>query len=253
MTAAISGPQQRRSALVVAAKAALVGEVKTRLCPPLTLSQACSLYECLLEDIVAKLEKFDAAELWVAFAPKGEEYFQRHFAQRTRLLTQRGADLGKRVHHIFVDLFHLGYREIIVTDSDSPMVPLSSIAQAFELLHGDGHDVVLGPSRDGGYYLVGLKSPTDGLFHQIPWSSTTVLEKTLERASGLGLKVALLPAAYDIDVEQDLKRLWGDLKTSSELQQRAPRTYAFLRNLFRHPGLELKGHAPWPLRDDKRG
>lgn len=253
MTASINGPQQRRSALVVAAKAALVGEVKTRLCPPLTLSQACSLYECLLEDIVAKLEKCDAAELWVAFAPMGEEYFQQHFAQRTRLLTQRGRDLGKRVHHIFVDLFHLGYREIIVTDSDSPMVPLSSIAQAFELLRGDGHDVVLGPSRDGGYYLVGLKSPTDGLFHQIPWSSTAVLEKTLERASGLGLKVALLPAAYDIDVEHDLSRLWGDLKTSSELQKRAPRTYAFLRNLFRHPGLELKGQARWPLRDDKRG
>ncbi len=253
MTAAINGPQQRRSAVVVAAKAALIGEVKTRLCPPLTLSQACGLYECLLEDIVAKMGKCDAAELWVAFAPKGEEYFQRHFAQRGRLLTQRGSDLGERVHHIFVDLFHLGYGEIIVTDSDSPTVPLSSIAQAFELLHGEGHDVVLGPSRDGGYYLIGLKSPTDGLFHQIPWSSTAVLEETLERASGLGLKVALLPAAYDIDVEHDLRRLWGDLKTSSELQQRAPRTYAFLRNLFRHPGLELKGQAPWPLRDDKRG
>ena len=252
MTVASNGHQQRPSALVVAAKAALVGEVKTRLCPPLTLPQARRLYECLLEDIVAKMGTYDAAEFWIAFAPKGEDYFRRNFAQSRKLLSQRGSELGERVHHIFVDLFHLGYKEVIVTDSDSPTVPLSSIAQGFQLLHTDGNDVVLGPSRDGGYYLIGLKSPTEGLFRQIPWSSADVLEQTMKRASMLGLKTALLPSSYDIDVEGDLRQLWGDLKASLELQGRAPRTSSFLRDLLTDPGLELGEHAPLPLRDDNK-
>ncbi|MFQ5541506.1 MAG: TIGR04282 family arsenosugar biosynthesis glycosyltransferase [Candidatus Binatia bacterium] len=252
MTTASNGYQQRHSALVVAAKAALVGEVKTRLCPPLTLPQACRLYECLLEDIVAKMAKYDEAELWIAFAPEREDYFRRNFAQRRKLLSQRGSDLGERLHHIFVDLFYLGYKEVIVTDSDSPTVPLSSIAQGFQLLHTDGNDVVLGPSRDGGYYLIGLKSPTEGLFTQIPWSSVAVLEKTLKRASMLGLKVALLPPSYDIDVEGDLRQLWGDLQASLDLQESAHRTYTFLREFFTDPGLELREHAPLPLRDDNK-
>jgi rSAM/selenodomain-associated transferase 1 len=247
MTTASNGHQQRHSALVVAAKAALVGEVKTRLCPPLTLSQARRLYECLLEDIVAKMGTYDAADLWIAFAPEGEDYFRRKFAQRRKLLSQRGSDLGERVHHIFIDLFHLGYKEVIVTDSDSPTVPLSSVAQGFQLLHTDGKDVVLGPSRDGGYYLIGLRSPAEGLFTQIPWSSVAVLEETLKRASMLGLKAVLLTPSYDIDVEGDLRQLWGDLKTSMDLQERAHRTYTFLQELFTDPGLESREHAPLPL------
>jgi rSAM/selenodomain-associated transferase 1 len=232
MTAASNGHQQRHSALVVAAKAALVGEVKTRLCPPLTLPQARRLYECLLEDIVAKMVTYDAADLWIAFAPKGEDYFRRNFAQRTKLLCQRGSDLGERVHHIIVDMFHLGYKEVIVTDSDSPTLPLSSIAQGFQLLHTEGNDVVLGPSRDGGYYLIGLKSPSEGLFRQIHWSSADVFEETLKRASMLGLEVALLPSSYDIDVEEDLRCLWEDFRASFEL--------------------ELGENAPLPLRNDNK-
>ncbi len=248
-----NGNQQKRRGLVVVAKPPLVGEVKTRLCPPLTLPQACALYECLLLDIVSKMEEYQSAELWIAFAPKGEEYFRRIFADRKKLLQQRGGNLGKRLHHIFVDLFHLGYQQIVVTDSDSPTVPLSSIAKAYELLDGESCDVVLGPSSDGGYYLVGLKSPTEGLFHRIPWSSAAVVEKSLERASELGLNVALLPLAYDIDVEADLKRLWEDLQASPELQERALRTYAFLRRFFSEPDQIGRERTFRPLRYDEGG
>ena len=238
---------------MVVAKPALVGEVKTRLCPPMTFPQASSLYECLLLDIVTKVEKYQTAELWIAFAPNGEEYFRRIFAGRKKLLQQRGSNLGERLHHIFVDLFHLGYQQVVVTDSDSPTVPLSSIAKAYELLDGVSCNVVLGPSSDGGYYLVGLNCPTEGLFHRIPWSSAAVVEKSMERASELGLNVALLPLAYDIDVEADLKRLWEDLQSSPELQERALRTYAFLRRFFREPDPIGRERTFRPLRCNEGG
>jgi rSAM/selenodomain-associated transferase 1 len=222
--------QTKARALVVVAKAPLEGFVKTRLSPHLGPADAATLYECLLGDIVAKLEKYEDSEFWLAFAPGGEEYFFRNYPA-IRLLPQRGKDLGKRLHHVFVDLFHRGYSEIVVADSDSPTVLLSSIDQAYRLLSKEGCELVLGPSDDGGYYLIGLKDATERIFHDIPWSTKSVLETTLKRAGELALKVGLLPPAYDIDVEEDLRRLWNDFMTFEHLQELAPRTYLYLRNL----------------------
>jgi len=231
---------QKRKALVVVAKPALAGQVKTRLCPPLTLSQASALYECMMDDIVTKMKKCKAADLWIAFSPEGEEYFRRTFGGRARLLPQRGNDLGERLHHVFVDFSNLGYQEIVVTGGDSPMVPLSTIEQAYDLLDGNGCDIVLGPCKDGGYYLIGLKGPVEKLFSQIPWSSAVVMEKTVERASELSLKLTQLPLAYDIDVEEDLKKLWLDFESSPGLREDAQRTYAYLARLLRDSGLAEK-------------
>src|SRR5918996_5339289 len=222
--------QTKARALVVVAKAPLEGFVKTRLSPHLGPAGAATLYECLLGDIVAKLEKYEHSEFWLAFAPGGEEYFFRNYPA-IRLLPQRGKDLGERLHHVFVDLFRRGYSEIVVADSDSPTIPLSSIDQAYKQLIEEGCDLVLGPSDDGGYYLVALKRPAEGIFHDISWSTNSVLDATLQRAGELGLRVGLLPPAYDIDVEQDLERLWNDSMTFEHLRELAPRTYDYLKNL----------------------
>jgi len=222
--------QTKARALVVVAKAPLEGSVKTRLSPHLNPADAATLYECLLGDIVAKLEKHKESEFWLAFAPGGEEYFSQNYAP-IRLLAQRGKNLGERLHHVFVDLFHRGYGEIVVADSDSPTVPLSSIDQAYKQLSEEGCDLVLGPSVDGGYYLIGLKRLAEGIFQDIPWSTSSVLDTTLKKAEKLALKVELLPPAYDIDVEEDLRRLWNDLMTLEHLRELAPRTYDYLRDL----------------------
>ncbi len=190
--------QTKARALVVVAKAPLEGSVKTRLSPHLNPADAATLYECLLGDIVAKLEKHKESEFWLAFAPGGEDYFSQNYAP-IRLLAQRGKNLGERLHHVFVDLFHRGYGEIVVADSDSPTVPLSSIDQAYKQLSEEGCDLVLGPSVDGGYYLIGLKRLAEGIFQDIPWSTSSVLDTTLKKAEKLALKVELLPPAYDID------------------------------------------------------
>ncbi len=225
-----SGSKKKGRALVVVAKAPLEGLVKTRLSSYLRPADAASLYECLLGDITAKMEKYEESEFWLAFAPEGEEYFRRNYSG-LRLLAQRGTDLGERLHHVFVDLFDRGYSEIVIADSDSPTVPLSSIGQAFGQLTGRNCDLVLGPSEDGGYYLIGLKSPTEGVFHDIPWSTNRVLNSTIQRAREIELRVALLPYAYDIDVEEDLKRLWNDFLAFQHLQELAPRTYVYLKNM----------------------
>lgn len=223
---------EKARALVVVAKAPLEGLVKTRLCPYLRPAQAADFYECLLSDILAKMNRYEGGDLWLAFAPEGEDYFRRNHAGR-RLLAQRGADLGERLHHIFVDLFRMDYHEIVVVDSDSPTVPLSAVRQAYEALGKQNSEVVvLGPSDDGGYYLVGLKYPAREMFHDIPWSTDRVLDTTLRRARGLGFKVALLPRAYDIDVQEDLERLWKDFVASDQLRDLAPKTFAYIRNLL---------------------
>jgi rSAM/selenodomain-associated transferase 1 len=251
MSGGLNRDPRKRRALVVVAKAPAVGKVKTRLCPPLSPVEAATLYECFLKDILTKMGKYPSVELWVAYAPEGEEYFKRTFQKGDRLLAQRGRDLGERLHRIFVDLFNMGYGEVAVADSDSPTVPLSSIVQAFSFLNEGDWDVTLGPSRDGGYYLVGLKSPREGLFRDIPWSSSAVMEKTLERAAKLGLKVGMLPLAYDIDVGADLQTIWEDLNGSAELQERAPRTHAFLKRLFRDQVLKDKHKAFGPQKRAK--
>ena len=224
--------KQNHRALVVMAKPARIGEVKTRLCPPLTPAQASDLHECLLQDTLAKMERCLSAQLWIAFTPEGEEYFRHTIGERGKLLSQRGRDLGERMHHIFVELSLLGYREIVVLGSDIPTMPVSHVERAFHMLGTDAKDVVLGPASDGGYYLIGLKTPVEEIFRRIPWSNAAVLEITVQRIKELGLRLALLPVAYDIDLEGDLKRLWNDLETSPGLREDVPKTYAFLVDLF---------------------
>lgn len=223
--------QRNTRALVVVAKAPVKGHAKTRLSPYLSPEQAAAFYECLLSDIVGKMEKFPGADSWLAFAPEGEDYFRQKYCDK-RLLAQRGKDLGERLHHIFVDLFSMSYEQVVIADSDSPTVPLSSIERAYEWLAEESCDAVLGPSADGGYYLIGLRRPAEEMFRAIPWSTQAVLDCTLERASAAHLRVALLPQAYDIDVKENLDRLWHDLLTSSEVRRLAPKTYAYLDGLY---------------------
>ncbi|HWP59783.1 MAG TPA: TIGR04282 family arsenosugar biosynthesis glycosyltransferase [Candidatus Acidoferrales bacterium] len=224
-----SEPKSVARALAVMAKAPLEGFVKTRLSPCLSLADAAGFYECLLADIIAKFQKHNGAELWIAVAPGGEGYFSQNYPGANRL-PQRGNDLGERLHHVFVDLFERGYGEILVVDSDSPAVPPATIDQAYRKLSEEGCDLVLGPCEDGGYYLIGLKRPMEPLFHDIRWSTDAVLETTLARARAAKLRAGLLPPTYDIDEEEDLRRLWDHFTIAPEVRELAPRTYNYLRN-----------------------
>ena len=207
-------PQASRadSALVIFAKAPIPGQVKTRLCPPLTPDEAATLHGSFVLDA---LERTKAALLtfrlpavrFLACAPSSTHVFFKILAERhgVPLLDQQGKDLGERMHQAFVDCFAQGFTKVVLVGTDVPSLPLTHYQQAFGAL--EAHDFVLGPARDGGYYLVGLTRPAPELFHDIPWSSDRVLAATRDRADRAGLRTALLQTWRDVDTIDDLQAL----------------------------------------------
>src|SRR5207253_9973281 len=119
-----------------------------------------------------------------------------------RLLPQEGDDLGTRMSGAMQKAFGLGHRTVILTGTDVPTFTRSHLTQAVD--HLITHDVVLGPTLDGGYYLIGLRAPVPELFQGIAWSTVGVLEETRKTAAAKGLSVALLPPCRHLDTVEDL-------------------------------------------------
>src|SRR5207237_7614324 len=130
------------------------------------------------------------------------------------LLPQRGDEFGERLYFAVEDLFKCGFESVCLIDSDSPTVPTENFEQAVELLSTSEDRVVLGPSDDGGYYLIGVKKPQRHLFEQIDWSTERVLNQTMQRATEIGIEVKLLPTGYDVDDDASLRRLCNELLAS---------------------------------------
>lgn len=191
--------------LVLMAKAPEPGKVKTRLVPPLTPAEAAEFYHCLLVDQLDHLASFGGADLYLAYAPDDAAgFFQRLVPRRMSCFPQRGGDIGERMNHCFVEMTARGYRNVVVIGSDLPPLPLPFLETAFGMLQEGQRSVVLGPSRDGGYYLIGMNRSWPQVFADIPWSSSQVLACTVARLNGLGAPPALLPRWMDIDSFEDL-------------------------------------------------
>ena len=241
MTDAMS---KRGCALGLMAKAPLVGEVKTRLVPPLTAHEAAELNICFLRDMAANIEgitKTPAASGLVVYTPAGSESaFAGVVPDEFELLLQRGPTLGDRLCNATDDLLRQGYGAVCLINSDSPTLPRSILVRAMESLARDGDRVVLGAAEDGGYYLIGLKHAHRQLFNGIPWSTSDVLARTIERAAEINLPVELLPAWYDVDDRDTLAQLCAELffSTSSNEAYSAPLTRAFLEAIIKAEGLQ---------------
>lgn len=187
------------NAFVVMAKAPVAGAVKTRLVPPLTLDEAAELYRCLLLDLLDHVSAFDGADLYIAFDPPGAaSLFQEIAPPGFICFPQRGAGLGDRMRAIFEDLFERGYEGVVVIGSDLPVFPSSFLSDAFRAL-AESARVVFGPSRDGGYYLIGLSRLVPEIFSDIAWGSERVLEATRRKLSWIGIEPVLLPVWFDVD------------------------------------------------------
>jgi hypothetical protein len=199
------------------AKEPVATKVKTRLCPDLSPTQAAEIYTLFIQDMVEEMAGLVRAEdglpgnpppfirLALAYSPEGaERTFEVILPPPVLIFPQQGADLGERLSHIFTKLCGEGYDQVHIINSDSPDMPRSLIHESTKLLEMPQIDLVLGPSADGGYYLIGLKKPAPELFQAIPWSTDRVLALTLERARTLGLSSGLLAPWYDIDTYDDL-------------------------------------------------
>jgi rSAM/selenodomain-associated transferase 1 len=228
-------------AMAVMTKAPRAGQVKTRLVPPLTPDEAAQLNRCFLRDTAAAISKAsrDIARGVAVFTPVGAELDYIDLLPRDfELLAQRGHGFDERLFNAAEDLSHIGFASVCLIDSDSPTVPPENYAEAAKLLAADGDRVVLGPSDDGGYYLIGLRRIHVRLFEEIDWSTERVLEQTIQRAGELNLHVELLPTGYDVDDHATLRRLCREL-VGNEAESTidiAPATKTFLTAIVNREG-----------------
>ena len=201
--------------------------MKTRLIPVLRAAEAAELYEALLLDTVEVAES--CAGVVVAFTPSGgRRVIERLLGRHRRYLPQGPGDLGERIARVFEVLGGKG-QPVLVVGSDCPGMTASRIRAAAERL--GRADVVLGPTLDGGYYLIGLRKPRPELFRDIPWSTAAVFETTRSRAQEAGLRVELLEAARDLDTPEDLYE-WYAGSRSEEFASSYPRTWRLLHALL---------------------
>ncbi len=194
-----------QSALIVFAKAPIEGYVKTRLCPPLTPDEAASLHGSLVLDLLERCQGLKACDRKLAGAPTSDHPF--FSAMNTRfkmpIWEQVGDDLGARMSHAFQSALGTPYQSAIIIGTDIPGITVQLISSALKSLQE--HDVVVGPTEDGGYYLIGLRSPAPQLFENIPWSTDSVFVQTREKANAMGLSLKVLPMLRDLDTIEDLQ------------------------------------------------
>jgi len=186
------------------------GQTKTRLTPWLPVDQASKLYECFLLDTLDIARAVPGVARLIAYTPHDEAaYFERLAPDFGRVL-QVGDSLGERLDNALAHCLDTGFDQAVIMDSDSPTLPPGYVVRAFDSL--SSADVVLGPTEDGGYYLIGLTRPQPRLLREVQMSTANVLRDTLTLAEADGLRVALLPAWYDVDTITDLRRLVGELR-----------------------------------------
>lgn len=218
------------NALAVMAKAPVAGQVKTRLLPVVTAEEAAELSRALLADQLNHLQELDAADFYLAFAPNDARSLMENLAPPCFcLFPQQGADLGARMEAAFRKLFDIGHKNIVLIGGDLPPVPLRYFAEAYAFLATSNQRVVLGPSRDGGYYLVGCNQPTPQIFQGMRWSHSAVLAQTQDKLSSLKIDYHLLPTWFDIDTPADLRYL--RFASDSSLEKALAITLPLLRRL----------------------
>lgn len=227
-------------AVVIMTKAPRPGAVKTRLTPPLTPDEAVTLNYCFLCDIANMIAKLGSRIQGIGcFTPaNAADAFRNVFPANFLLLPQREGSLSERLIHVVDHLLARGFAAVCLMGSDSPTLPGSVLAEAVAILARPKETIVIGPTEDGGYYLIGLKKSHPELFEGIDWSTDRVGVQTLNRAILLGLPIHLLPKHYDVDDAAGLTRLCRDLLSPSQIQAEvhATATKQFLRDLIAREG-----------------
>jgi rSAM/selenodomain-associated transferase 1 len=223
------------------AKASVPGRAKTRLVPPLSFEEAAAFNTAFLKDVSANLQAAArTAEIrgYMAYGPPGsEQFFRDSLPCEIGLIEAWYPDFGDCLFTAISKLLAGGNRSAVVLNADSPTLPTSLLVETAAALARPGDRAVLGPSSDGGYYLLGLKRRHRYLFEDVDWSTDRVAAQTRERASEIGLEVYELPTWYDVDDEAAFRTLYAELFRSHPFDPAlrphpAPHTAALMRRLF---------------------
>jgi uncharacterized protein len=209
--------------LVIMAKAPKPGRVKTRLAQSLPVDAVTELYRCLFDDTMTLARSLRTVDVSIMCPAPDVEELTRLTKGAVAVVAQKGEGLAAGLTSVFAHFTASGRQRVVAFNSDSPHLPASILESAFETLAG--RDVVVGPTHDGGYYLVGAKAAHPELFDGDGMGTKSALEVLLARARGLDLSVGFTDPFYDIDVEDDLTRLATELRLAPA---RAPRTAAWL-------------------------
>ncbi len=197
-------------ALAVMARAPVPGRTKTRLLPGLNPEQCATLSLAFLRDTISLATEIPLCTPFLAYTPgKARELFREIIPREMQLLPQTSGGLGERMHQLIAALKTRGYSPIVLIGSDIPTLQPATLVRATSKL--EHADVCLGPSRDGGYYLVGMNQPDQRIFQNIEWSTSSVLDRTVNKAKVAGLSVAMLEEYSDIDTMNDLQNLNNDV------------------------------------------
>jgi uncharacterized protein len=211
--------------LVIMAKAPRPGAVKTRLASSLSPEAVSAFYCCLLDDTLALAGSLGDVEVAIMCPDSDVDQLAQLAGNKASVVAQNGAGLAAGLISVFAH-FTDGQqqRRTIAFNSDSPHLPRSVLEDAFETL--SAHDVVVGPTHDGGYYLVGAKASHPALFAGDGMGTSSALDRLLSRARALHLSIGFAAPFYDVDVVDDLTRLAEELRLAPA---RAPRTAQWLR------------------------
>jgi rSAM/selenodomain-associated transferase 1 len=235
--------------IAVMAKASSPGRTKTRLVPPLSFEEAAAFNTAFLQDVAANI--LSAASRvnisgYMAFGPpESVGFFRAMLPPGIGLIEAWLPNFGDCLFGTITRLLEAGHAAAVVLNSDSPTLPTSLLVDAASILARPGDRAVIGPSTDGGYYLLGLKTAHRRLFEDIDWSTERVARQTMERAREIGLPVHVLPAWYDVDELEALRLLHAELCEgrcfAADLQShQARRTAALMRALLRDTDLAAR-------------
>ncbi len=184
------------------------GKVKTRLASAIGDQMAVELYKRFVLEMLATLNK--GTFLFYICFHSGDYLndLKNWLGGHYLYMRQTGENLGERMKNAFVEAFSVNFKRVVLIGSDIPSLPLEFIEEAFESL--EEKNAVIGPSFDGGYYLIGFRNKTfpPRAFEKIPWSTSRVFEETMKILEHEGLTVHTLPPRRDIDTIEDLKSLW---------------------------------------------
>ncbi len=223
------------TSLIVFVKNPIPGSVKTRLQTRYAPDQVAALYTAFVRDVLARAERIDVDQRVIAFDPPDAESEVRALfgggEAQWQYVPQVQDDLGVRMREALVQQLDAGASGAVLIGTDIPSLPAYHITQAFDLLRTK--DVVLGPSIDGGYYLVGVSRSTPEIFEDVEWSTPSVLSQTIDRVQRAGHTLGLVPPYFDVDTPEELDFLLTHARATKFATgiDPLPHTHACLSNL----------------------
>ena len=223
-------PKQNEDCAILFARTPVPGRVKSRLFDRLTPEQACRLHCACVSDMAALLDQsLPESSKWLFFSdgpiPQSCSWGL-HVPPTFRCTVQEGNTLGDRMGNAFARALAGGAQRVVIFGSDSPTLPAAFVRQAFASLSST--DLVVGPTEDGGYYLIGCRRFDPGLFENVEWSTPRVFAQTQANAERLGYRIAVLPPWFDLDAWKDVERLLAEARQGTRLPEHLA---AFLKKL----------------------